>query len=63
MLNGEYDMTFPLGIAVRPLYNMLGTDPSAKELKVYPTDHFIPQDEVIKESLDWLDTYLGPVKR
>ena len=63
MLNGEYDMTFPLDVAVRPLYDMLGTDPSAKELKVYPTDHFIPQDEVIKESLDWLDKYLGPVKR
>ncbi|MGB2959623.1 MAG: protein kinase, partial [Bacteroidota bacterium] len=59
MLNGEYDMTFPLDVAVRPLYDMLGTDPADKELKVYPTDHFIPQDEVIRESLAWLDHYLG----
>jgi len=63
MLNGEYDMTFPLELAVRPLYDMLGTDPGEKELKIYPTDHYIPQDEVIRESLDWLDTYLGPVQR
>jgi dienelactone hydrolase len=62
-LNGEYDMTFPLEVAVRPLYEMLGTDPEDKQLIIYPTDHFIPQNEVIRESLAWLDKYLGPVAR
>jgi serine/threonine protein kinase len=32
------------------------------KLKLYDTDHFIPKTELIKETLDWLDKYLGPVK-
>ena len=26
---------------------------------VYESDHFIPQGEMIRETLDWLDRYLG----
>jgi pimeloyl-ACP methyl ester carboxylesterase len=63
MLNGEYDMTFPLELNVKPMFDMLGTPPEHKRLRIYPTDHFIPPDELLKESLAWLDTYLGPVQR
>jgi len=31
-------------------------------LKLYDTDHIIPRNEFIKETLKWLDKYLGPVK-
>lgn len=61
MLNGEYDLTFPLDINVKPMFDMIATPAAHKLLKVYPTDHFIPPDEFLKESLAWLDTYLGPV--
>ena len=62
MLNGEYDLAFPLELNVRPMFTMLGTPAKDKRLVVYPTDHFIPTDEFLKESLAWLDKYLGPVQ-
>ncbi len=62
MLNGKYDMTFPFDTTVKPMFDLLGTPAENKRLKVYDTDHFIPQNEYVKESLAWLDRYLGPVK-
>ena len=62
MLNGRYDMTFPYELTVKPMFDLLGTPPEQKELKLYDTDHFIPTNEFIKETLRWLDKYLGPVK-
>jgi predicted esterase len=62
MLNGKYDFTFPLETTVRPMYDLLGTPNEHKELKLYETDHFIPRNEITKETLIWLDRYLGPVK-
>jgi dienelactone hydrolase len=62
MLNGRYDMTFPYELTVKPMFDLLGTSPEQKELKLYDTDHFIPPTEFIKETLRWLDKYLGPVK-
>ncbi len=62
MLNGEYDLLIPLDLSVTPMFEMLGTPPEHKRLKVYATDHFIPSDEFVKESLAWLDKYLGPVQ-
>jgi len=62
MLNGKYDMTFPLETSVRPMFDLLGASKGKKELKLYATDHIIPRNESIKETLAWLDRYLGPVK-
>jgi dienelactone hydrolase len=62
MLNGLYDMACPLERDVRPMLEMLGTPAQHKRLVVYPTDHFIPPDEFLRESLAWLDRYLGPVR-
>jgi dienelactone hydrolase len=62
MLNGRYDMIFPLETNVRPAFKLLGTPEKDKKLVVYDTDHYVPKKEVIKESLDWLDRYFGPVK-
>jgi serine/threonine protein kinase/dienelactone hydrolase len=62
MLNGKYDLSVPYETRVKPMFDLLGTPPSKKELKLYDTDHFIPRDELIKETLIWLDRYLGPVK-
>ena len=63
MLNGRYDTAFPYEMSAKPMFDLLGTPPEQKELKVYDTDHTIPDSEFVKETLRWLDKYLGPVKR
>jgi hypothetical protein len=63
MLNGEYDMTFPFETTVKPMYDLLGAPDEHKVLKIYPTDHFIPISEQVRETLAWLDRYFGPVNR
>ena len=62
MLNGKYDMFFPFDTTVKPMFDLLGTPPQNKRLRLYETDHFVPQNEYVKETLAWLDRYLGPVK-
>jgi serine/threonine protein kinase len=62
MLNGRYDMELTLETSVKPMYDLLGTPIKDKELKLFDTDHFIPRNELIRETLGWLDRYLGPVK-
>jgi hypothetical protein len=62
MLNGKYDFNFPLDNTVIPFFNHLATSTNDKLLRVYETDHYVPKSEVIKETLNWLDKYLGPVK-
>ena len=62
MLNGKYDMVFPYETSVKPIHDLLGTPEENKKLVQYDTDHFIPRNELIKETLHWLDRYLGPAK-
>jgi dienelactone hydrolase len=62
ILNGRYDMVFPLEKSAKPMFDLLGTSPLDKQLKLYETDHMPPRNEFIKETLAWLDRYLGPVK-
>ena len=61
VLNGGYDMVCPLDSGVRPTFELLGTSPDRKALRVYDSDHTIPRSEFIREALLWLDKYLGPV--
>ena len=42
--------------------DVLGTPPEHKKQLVYPGGHSVPRTEMIKESLAWLDEYLGPVE-
>ena len=62
LLNGKYDLTFPFETDAKPLFDLLGTPKRDKVQKVYDTDHFVPHNEMVKETLAWLDRYLGPVK-
>jgi hypothetical protein len=62
MLNGRYDHYYPVETSQRPMFRWLGTPPSAKRQLIYDGGHVVPQQLLIKESLDWLDRYLGPVK-
>lgn len=64
MLNDRYDDYFLLEASQLPLYRLLGTPEKDKRHVVYDTGHGgLPDREVIRETLDWLDKYLGPVRR
>jgi dienelactone hydrolase len=62
MLNGRYDHFFPVESSQLPLFRLLGTPEKEKKYVVYETGHAPPRKDVIRESLDWLDRYLGPVR-
>jgi serine/threonine protein kinase/dienelactone hydrolase len=61
MLSGRYDFFFPVESTQEPFFRMLGTRKDQKKRVLYDTGHNIPRNEVIKEMLNWLDQYLGPV--
>jgi formylglycine-generating enzyme required for sulfatase activity/dienelactone hydrolase/predicted Ser/Thr protein kinase len=64
MQNGHDDSLFPVETSQKPLFKALGTPEKDKRHIIYPGGHvdFIDRLEVVKEALDWLDHYLGPVK-
>jgi formylglycine-generating enzyme required for sulfatase activity/predicted esterase len=61
MLNGRYDFFFPEESTQEPFYRLLGSKKEQKKHLVYDTAHNIPRNELIKQTVDWLDEYLGPV--
>ena len=63
MLNGQYDYIISYN-SQQMLFDLLGTNPADKKHVVFDAGHFgWPIGEFVKENLDWLDTYLGPVER
>ena len=62
MLNGRFDLFCPVGTSQEPMFRLLGTPTEHKRRVVYDTGHDIPRTELIKETLNWLDRYLGPVQ-
>jgi dienelactone hydrolase len=63
MQNGEYDWGFRLETFQKPLFRLLGTLEKDKFHKIYEAGHDVwVKNEWIKDELDFLDKYLGPVK-
>jgi eukaryotic-like serine/threonine-protein kinase len=63
MLNGRYDASFPLESSQLPLLRLLGTLVKDKRHVVYGAGHGnLPRGDEVRESLEWLDRYLGPVR-
>jgi predicted esterase len=62
MLNGRHDFFLPIETAQIPAFQILGTPEKDKRQVFYETGHDIPRKEMIREVLDWLDRYLGPVQ-
>jgi hypothetical protein len=63
MINGRYDSYYRYEASIKPMFELLGTPDEHKDLKLYDTDHIPPRNEFIRDTLEWLDRYLGPVKR
>lgn len=47
----------------RRYFELIGTPPPGKQQVMAVGGHFIPHDLLIRETLAWLDTYLGRVSR
>jgi dienelactone hydrolase len=64
MLNGRDDFVVPVETSQLPLFRLLGTPEKDKRHILYDGGHedFTSRMDFIKEALDWLDRYLGPVK-
>ena len=62
MINGKADFGAPVETNIQPMFDMLGTPSEHKRLVLLDGGH-VPAstNEVIREVLDWLDLYLGPV--
>jgi serine/threonine protein kinase/formylglycine-generating enzyme required for sulfatase activity/cephalosporin-C deacetylase-like acetyl esterase len=61
MLSGRYDYFYPTATSQEPMLRLLGAPKDQKRHVLADTGHDFPRAELIKESLDWLDRYLGPV--
>ena len=66
MLNAQSDYIFPVDTTQKPLFAALGTPPDQKRHVIFPGGHgdlSQRRTQIVKEALDWLDRYLGPVQR
>ena len=62
LLNGKFDFFYPTESSQLPMFRLFGVPETQKRRRVYDTGHSIPRPELIRETLDWLDRYLGPVR-
>ena len=62
MLNGIYDMFFPIETSEKPMFALLGTPVEDKKNIIYASGHLVPRTDFMRETLNWFDKYLGPVK-
>jgi eukaryotic-like serine/threonine-protein kinase len=62
MVDGRYDFHHPVETCQEPLFNLLGSSPQDKRHVLLESGHAPPLLPTTKETLDWLDHYLGPVK-
>lgn len=62
ILNGRYDSTCPVQGSQLPLFRLLGATQNDKRHVLFDTGHAVPRIPLIKEILEWLDRYMGPVR-
>ena len=62
LINGNSDFIAPVKTSLEPMLAFQGAPPEHKKLVLLEGGHIPPLNEVIREALDWLDRYLGPVE-
>ena len=64
MLNGRFDYLFQYEMLQLPMYHYFGAPKEHKRQVVFDVGHGVvkPKNKFVKETLDWLDRYLGQVK-
>jgi dienelactone hydrolase len=61
MLNGRLDFQNPYETLQKPLFRWLGVAEPNKRHVLFETGHLPPVQDLMRETLSWLDRYLGPV--
>ena len=63
MINGDHDFIFPLETSQKPLFQLFPLPANEKRHYVLEGGHVPPRhQEIARETLDWLDRFLGPVR-
>jgi hypothetical protein len=62
MINGRNGFLFPLETSIRPNFALQGAPDEDKRLVIFDGGHIPSINGIIREVLDWLDRYLGPVE-
>ena len=62
MISGRFDSLFPIEESQLPLFRLLGSPAEDKRHVLFDSGHVVPRSLVLRESLRWLDQYLGPVQ-
>ncbi|OLC97886.1 MAG: hypothetical protein DMG35_02520 [Acidobacteria bacterium] len=62
LINGRYDFIFPVVTSQQPMFRLLGTSEKDKRYVLVDSGHVPPRNDIIRETLDWLDHYLGPAR-
>ncbi len=62
LINGRYDFIFPVVTSQQPMFRLLGTPEKDKRYVLVDSGHVPPRNDIIRETLDWLDHYLGPAR-
>jgi hypothetical protein len=52
-----------MSLHFRSFCDAIGSEEPRKRLAVLASGHIPPLDEIVRETLDWLDTHPGPVSR
>jgi eukaryotic-like serine/threonine-protein kinase len=61
MVAGKQDFERPVETLQRPVFDLLGPPPDQKRLALIDGGHIPRLQDIIREILDWLVRYLGPV--
>ena len=62
MISGRSDPIFPEATSALPMFRLLGTPERDKRRFVVEGGHVAFNQQVVRESIDWLDKYLAPVR-
>jgi formylglycine-generating enzyme required for sulfatase activity/dienelactone hydrolase len=60
LLGGRYDFYSPADSLQVLLFRLFATPNDQKRQVIFESGHMIPRIGMVRESLDWLDRYLGP---
>jgi eukaryotic-like serine/threonine-protein kinase len=64
LMGGRNDFYYPVEESQAPLFRLLGTSAEHKRHVIFEgAGHVPPRIELIRETLSWLDRYLGPVSK
>jgi len=62
MISGRHDVLRPVVTYQTPMFESIGTPDDLKRHTILEGGHMPPKNQLVRETLNWLDQYLGPVQ-